>query len=53
VSLKTRREALCAAQAALNERAYSGVDVDRVPVWVDHLGQIISEIDQQMAVSER
>jgi hypothetical protein len=43
--LKATREALCAAQSALAERARSGVDVDRVPHWSRRLGALIGEID--------
>jgi hypothetical protein len=39
------REALCAAQSGLTERARSGMDVDRVPYWIDHLQAFISQID--------
>jgi hypothetical protein len=42
---KAVREALCAAQSALTERAERGVDVDRVPVWIGHLQRLIDAID--------
>lgn len=43
--LKMTREALCAAQSALAERARSGLDVDRVPSWSRLIGAIIDQID--------
>lgn len=43
---KSAREALCAAQSALHERADAGVDVDRVPVWVGWLQTIIDSLDE-------
>lgn len=43
--LKMTREALCAAQSALIERARAGVDADRVPHWVERLQAIVGAID--------
>lgn len=42
---KATREALCVAQSALGERARSGVDVDRVPGWIDRIQALIDQID--------
>lgn len=44
--LKSTREALCAAQSALNERARQGIDVDRVPHWVASLQHLCDVIDE-------
>lgn len=44
-SLKATREALCAAQSSLGERARAGIDVDRVPQRVDRLQALIDQID--------
>lgn len=43
--LKMTREALCAAQSALAERARSGVDEDRVTHWSARLQDLIDQID--------
>jgi hypothetical protein len=43
--LKATREALCLAEAALLERARSGVDVERAGWSVARIGRLIAEID--------
>lgn len=43
--LKATREALCAAQTTLGERARQGVDVDCVPHWIDRLQALCDQID--------
>lgn len=43
--LKATREALCAAQSSLGERARAGIDVGWVPHWVDRLQALIDQID--------
>lgn len=43
--LKATREALCAAQSALNDRARAGIDVARVPHWVDRIQALCDQID--------
>ena len=43
--LKSTREALCAAQSALAERAITGRDVDAAPIWVESLQYLINGID--------
>jgi hypothetical protein len=43
--LKSTREALCAAQSALGQRARGGIDVGRVPLWVDRIQALIDQID--------
>lgn len=43
--VKGTREALCAAQAALNERAAAGVDTHTVPGWVAALGGLLTQLD--------
>lgn len=43
--LKMTREALCAAQSALSERARAGVDRDRVPHWSATIQLLIDQID--------
>ncbi len=45
VGLKATREALCAAQSALFDRARAGTDVESVPHWVDRLQAIVDQID--------
>lgn len=45
IGLKATREALCAAQSSLGERTRSGVDVNRVPHWVDRVQALIDQID--------
>jgi hypothetical protein len=47
---KMVREALCAAQSALAERARGGMDVDQVPHWIGHLGALINQIDEHRPV---
>jgi len=44
---KATREALCAAQSALNEQARRGIDVDTTPSRVARLGTLIELIDTQ------
>lgn len=44
-SLKATREALCAAQSSLGERARAGIDVDRVPHWIERVQALIDQID--------
>jgi len=46
LDLKMTREALCAAQSALFDRARSGTDVQRVPGWVDRIGKVVNLIDE-------
>jgi hypothetical protein len=43
--LKMTREALCAAQSALAERARQGLDTGRVPAWSSRLQSLIDQID--------
>jgi hypothetical protein len=43
---KEVREALCAAQSALNERARAGIDVHRVPTWVEQIQVLINAVEE-------
>ncbi len=43
--LKTTREALCAAQTNLGQRAAAGLDLDHVPHWVARIQALIDQID--------
>jgi hypothetical protein len=44
--LKMTREALCAAQSALY-RVANGMDVDRLPHWVERINSLIRGIDER------
>jgi hypothetical protein len=44
-SPKMTREALCAAQTNLLRRGEMGIDVDRVPLWMDDIQALINQID--------
>lgn len=50
-SAKMTREALCAAQSALTERAERGLDADRVPHWIDALQALIDRLDTDWGAS--
>jgi hypothetical protein len=43
---KGTREALCAAQSALNEHARRGMDIRQVPIWTRDIQDLINEIDK-------
>lgn len=43
--LKGTRDALCAAATDLGQRAANGVDVDRVPHWIECLQALCDQID--------
>jgi hypothetical protein len=43
--LKGTREALCAASTDLGQRMARGIDVDRVPYWIECLQTLCDQID--------
>lgn len=45
INLKGTREALCAAQAVIGERARGGSDCDRAPQWIKALQVLVDQID--------